>query len=71
MASASSVLLATDSDPLNLNYCLYCQVYSGVAPGIFRRGGLNLPMRGLKCGFQGTIKCYKSPKKSLSPSDGG
>ena len=40
-----------------------------MAPGIFRRG-LNLPTRGLKYGFQGTINAKNLRKNRFSPSDG-
>ena len=41
-----------------------------MAPGIFR-GGLTLPTRGLKYGFQGTINAKNLPQNHFSPSDGG
>ena len=44
--------------------------WTGVAPGIFRRG-LTLPTRGLKSGFQGTINAKNIRKNRVSPSDGG
>ena len=34
-------------------------------------GGLTLPTRGLKYGFQGTINAKNLPKNRFSPSDGG
>ena len=43
---------------------------AGVVPGIFRRGA-DSSDEGAKIWFSGYYKCQKSPKKSLSPSDGG
>ena len=37
----------------------------------FSDGGLTLPTRGLKCGFQGTINAKNLRKNRFSPSDGG
>ena len=37
----------------------------------FSDGGLNLLMRGLKYGFQGTINAKNLRKNRFSPSDGG
>ena len=44
---------------------------SGVVPGIFLPGGLTLPTKGLKYGFQGTINAKDLPQNRFSPSDGG
>ena len=56
---------------------LYVLCFSGVAPGIFRRG-LIRPTRGLKYGFQGTISAkdlqkiaFHLPTGGLACSDGG
>ena len=53
----------------------YMQVYSrSVNQGWrqeFSDGGLTLPTRGLKCGFQGTINDKSLRKNRFSPSDGG
>ena len=56
-----------------LTVALYSRIFvhlTGVASGIFRRG-LILPTRGLKYGFQGTIKARNLRKNRFSPSDGG
>ena len=37
----------------------------------FPTGGLTLPTRGLKYGFQGTINAKNLRKSHVSPSDGG
>ena len=56
---------------------LAIQFQTGVAPGIFRRGGLTLPTRGLKYGFQGTINAKNLRKsafhfqRGVSMLDGG
>ena len=49
----------------------YLHSESGVAPGI-SNGGLTLPTRGLKYGFQGTINVKNHlPTVGLACSDGG
>ena len=40
-------------------------ICAGVAPGIFRQGGLTLPMRGLKYGFQGIVNAKNFRQNSF------
>ena len=59
-------------DPVDIAVNAYKRHPStGVAPGIFRRGGLTLPTKGLKYGFQGTINAKNLRKNAFHLPTGG